>query len=241
MTIDKKEIIDEIISIEPGLENDREKMEEILEDFILIKPNIEISSNFKENLKNKLLLKIKNDWIIYKKDKYNSLKNIISFILWWILTYSMVWMLWMNLGLFNFSWIEDNNIIKLNEKDITQTIWNTSWINNDSETNILVWSDKIESSVVVSNNDSETNISVWNDKIESNVVVSNNIWEPSANISNINEWMNVSIIEPNIWNSWVESTITPKTMFSELRLYFKKIGLNKEQIAKIIKIIKEYY
>jgi len=54
MKINKNEIIDEIILLEPELVNDRKKLENILKDIINIKPNIEISLEFKNELKEKL-------------------------------------------------------------------------------------------------------------------------------------------------------------------------------------------
>jgi hypothetical protein len=80
MKINKKEIIDEIISLEPELDNDRKKLENILEDIINIKPNVNISSVFKEELKDELLLKIKGNSEVYKNYKYNYLKFFTSFI-----------------------------------------------------------------------------------------------------------------------------------------------------------------
>lgn len=97
MKINKKEIIDEIILLEPKLANDRKKLENILEDIINIKPNIKISKEFKNELKEKLLTRIKGNSEIYKSNKFNYLKLFISFLFWGITAFSLVWILWINL------------------------------------------------------------------------------------------------------------------------------------------------
>jgi len=122
MKINKNEIIDEIILLEPELVNDRKKLENILKDIINIKPNIEISLEFKNELKEKLLNRIKLNSYVYKNNKYNYLKFFISFIFWWITTFSLLWILWINLDFLN-----SNNRINTQELWIVQ-MWKTSEI-----------------------------------------------------------------------------------------------------------------
>jgi hypothetical protein len=81
MELNRKEIIDDILSIEPELKKNRKKLENILEDFILAKPNIEISNEFKKELRHNLLTKMNYNSNIYKNNRFNSLKYFISFIL----------------------------------------------------------------------------------------------------------------------------------------------------------------
>lgn len=108
MKINKKEIIDEIISLEPKLNVDRVRLENILENIINMKPDINISPEFKKQLKEQLLLELNAKSKIDEHNKYNVLKLFISFVLWWVTVYSMIWIFWINLSLFNLE--ETGNI-----------------------------------------------------------------------------------------------------------------------------------
>ena len=107
MELNRKEIIDDILSIEPELKKNRKKLENILEDFILAKPNIEISNEFKKELRHNLLTKMNYNSNIYKNNRFNSLKYFISFILWWVATFSIMWLVWINLDFTDF-WNTNN-------------------------------------------------------------------------------------------------------------------------------------
>lgn len=106
MKINKKEIIEELLFIEPGLKKNKKKLEKILDDFISAKPDIKISESFKQELKNNLLNELQKDKKnFYVKNSFINIKNTFSFILWWAIMYSVLWLMW-----FNFT-----NIDKINE------------------------------------------------------------------------------------------------------------------------------
>ncbi|MFK7780577.1 MAG: hypothetical protein QM490_05595 [Candidatus Gracilibacteria bacterium] len=115
MKINKKEIIDEIISLEPELNADRVKLENILEDIINMKPDINISSKFKEQLKEKLLLELKGKSKIYVNSKNNTLKLLISFLFGGITVYSMIGIFGINLGLFNIDETENIELVGIEQ------------------------------------------------------------------------------------------------------------------------------
>jgi len=112
MNINKKEIIDEIISLEPELNNKREKLENILDDIVNIKPDIKVSSEFKNELKNKLLQRINSKSSIDLNNKTNYWKLFTSFVLWWVTVYSLIWIIWFNL---NFEKIDEIESVKVQE------------------------------------------------------------------------------------------------------------------------------
>jgi len=57
--MNKSEIIKEIISLEPELESKKEEIEKLYDEFISLKPDFEISGEFKSELKKSLLETIK--------------------------------------------------------------------------------------------------------------------------------------------------------------------------------------
>jgi len=111
MKTNKEEIIDELMLLEPELKNDRKKIETLFDSIIDLKPNVNISSKFKKELKEKLLYKIEKKWNLYMKSKYNSLKIIFSFIFWWITTFSLIGLFWINLDLLNINNDKNTDLI----------------------------------------------------------------------------------------------------------------------------------
>jgi hypothetical protein len=177
MEINKDEIIDEIISIEPKFKDDRDKLENMLDDIILSKPNVEISSAFKNELKERLLTSIKVKTYNSKKFKINYFKNIASFILWWVATFSMIWFLWINL---NFD-----------------EVWDT-----------------LETDLVI-------------EEIAVDEPIKTKMASPSLMMME-----SEPLIDDNNWSI--------DLMYEEIEKYLIEIGLNPEQIEKIINIIKKY-
>ena len=192
MKINKKEIIDEIISLEPELDNDRKKLENILEDIINIKPNVNISSVFKEELKDELLLKIKGNSEVYKNYKYNYLKFFTSFIFWWITAFSLIWIFWINLNLLNIdkNWnIEELSVQQVNidsEPEVIETMpmWARMWLMKMSTESILEEDMLMEEAnimmeeVLVDNNDLFTELKMYLE----NLGLDNKIIEKILNI-----------------------------------------------------------
>lgn len=93
--IDK--ILDELILLDPELKSQESRLREILGDIIKNKPIFSISNEFKNNLKNQLLnnFEYKNK----KLEKNNYIQIVISFFIWWLTVYSLIWIMWLNVSL----------------------------------------------------------------------------------------------------------------------------------------------
>ena len=177
--MNKSEIIKEIISLEPELESKKEEIEKLYDEFISLKPDFEISGEFKSELKKSLLETIKEK-DTKKWFKFSYLNSIISFVIWWVASFSIIWILWVD-----------------------------TWVLN-------IWKD-------------ETHIEVESQEITPMMMKSRSV-----------------VPEPEMWIMMMDSVPEAMTIsegtgdtYVELRAYLEEIGLNNDQINKIIEIIQK--
>ena len=140
MEIYKKEIIDEILLLEPSLSKDRKKLENLLDHIIKIKPNVNISTEFKDSLKEKLLQELNLRTDLYKVKKFNNLKIFLSFILWWVTTFSLVWILWINLNFIKLDKVIDDIPVWIEQIQVNEGIG----LQRTKSKNVEIWLMKMD-------------------------------------------------------------------------------------------------
>ena len=236
MEINKKEIIDEIISLEPEFEDKREKLEKILNDIIDIKPSVKISADFKENLKSELLQKAHSNSNIFSNNKSNLLRFITTFLLWWATAFMVVWIFWINLNFVGVWEVENNQNIN-SMKNVESVSIQDDTIKDEriiSKKRTVINEPKMWMMKMNIDSTSEDNsISDW--------VESDNLIEEKfvKNNNEIEELMMDNMAMGKSIDSRELVEEEKKSLFTELEKYLKKIGLNTEQIKEIFDIIKK--
>ncbi len=116
-----KNILDELYKIDPNLREKEENLIKIIEEMIILKPNIKVNQNFKNELREKLYSQI----VTKKYQKTNNKPNI-----WQILTYIFGWV-W--IAAFSFIFINKDLILntevintKISEKTDNKTSVSTA-------------------------------------------------------------------------------------------------------------------
>ena len=183
-----KNILDELYKIDPNLREKEENLIKIIEEMIILKPNIKVNQNFKNELREKLYSQI----VTKKYQKTNNKPNI-----WQILTYIFGWV-W--IAAFSFIFINKDLILntevintKISEKTDNKTSVSTASLplkttkdeNKDIEIKKI---DKLE------------NKKIENITPKPKAKIENNIWslETKDNLENTQNDISTSNLESNI-------------------------------------------
>ena len=183
-----KNILDELYKIDPNLREKEENLIKIIAEMIILKPNIKVNQNFKNELREKLYSQI----VTKKYQKTNNKPNI-----WQILTYifGWVWIAAFSFIFINKDLILNNEVVntKISEKTDNKTSINTASLplkttkseNKDIEIKKI---DKLE------------NKKIENITPKPKVKIENNIWslETKDNLENIQNDISTSNLENNI-------------------------------------------
>ena len=183
-----KNILDELYKIDPNLREKEENLIKIIAEMIILKPNIKVNQNFKNELREKLYSQI----VTKKYQKTNNKPNI-----WQILTYIFGWV-----------WIAAFSFIFIN-KDL---ILNTEVINTkisektDNKTSISTASLPLKTTksenkdIEIKKIDKLENKKIENITPKPKAKIENNIWslETKDNLENTQNDISTSNLESNI-------------------------------------------
>lgn len=183
-----KNILDELYKIDPNLREKEENLIKIIAEMIILKPNIKVNQNFKNELREKLYSQI----VTKKYQKTNNKPNI-----WQILTYIFGWV-----------WIAAFSFIFIN-KDL---ILNTEVINTkisektDNETSVSTASLPLKTTksenkdIEIKKIDKLENKKIENITPKPKAKIENNIWslETKDNLENTQNDISTSNLESSI-------------------------------------------
>ena len=183
-----KNILDELYKIDPNLREKEENLIKIIAEMIILKPNIKVNQNFKNELREKLYSQI----VTKKYQITNNKPNI-----WQILTYIFGWV-W--IAAFSFIFINKDLILntevintKISEKTDNKTSINTA--------SLPLKTTKDENKdIEIKKIDNLENEKIENIAPKPKAKIENNIWsiETKDNLENTQNDISTSNLESNI-------------------------------------------